>query len=93
MNNTEINEWEKEIEAVEEGILRWLINPPGLGYMTTEAILRVDINDCHLLGIEYQLWVVIDAVNWLGEDYEYSDIWQCAVAGAIAKFKQSATQK
>lgn len=32
------------------------------------------------------MWKWIDADNWLGENYSYSDIWICALEGAISKF-------
>lgn len=77
-------EWLEEIESVKGGILRWITgNPHNAVCQKLSQGFPKSADD--LIELDEAIWQEMDAVNWLGKNHRHSDVWQCAVWGAIAK--------
>lgn len=91
-----IEQWHEEIEAVERGIIRWyarnkpiadtLIDKWVKAYQTDNSEECVSLmQECHEI-----TWKCVDGDNWLGHEYLYSDIFDCAVCGALDDISKQA---
>lgn len=79
--------WQAEINAVAAGILRWLKRTDCPSHPIISAIKDASISiDDFINGADDVVWFLMDAENWLGDNYRYSDIWACACATAFADF-------
>lgn len=84
-----LEQWHEEIEAVERGIIRWYFKNNDVADFLIDKWIRVYqtddteeclslMQDCHEI-----TWKGVDGDNWLGREYLYSDIFDCAVCGAL----------
>ena len=80
--------WQAEIAILAERVLAWLrANENNPKQPIVDAIKRVRAEDCMILGVEDALWADMEAWDYLDENLEHSDVWQCAVCEAIETFK------
>lgn len=87
-NERDVERWKTEISIVADGILSWLQNHNNdPKEPIVDAIKRIALMDCMILGVEDALWAAMEAWDYIDREYEHSDVWQCAVAEAIERFK------
>lgn len=84
----EYERWKTEIAILAERILSWLKTNDGNRLQPiVVAIKRVSVQDCMILGVEDALWSEMEAYEYLDDNLEHSDVWQCAVNEALIAFK------
>jgi hypothetical protein len=95
---SEIGPWLAEIELVKLHLLNWLReqavapeNDPNSSRLLCDVIKKTNVLDAIILGVGETIWLESDADEWLGEEYEYSDVWACAISDALREFKREAS--